>query len=316
MPFPPRPNFNRPRFARPSKPYHGRTTSTGTGTGTGQGLKTAGGFSPRPQSSAASMRNQNVKKWPNINEIVVVKVDKVLDYGVFCSLLEYENATGFVHISQVESSWIKNIRNYVSEGQMRAALVQKIDKEKLQIDLSLTKVTERQQRLRIEEYKKLDRNKKLIEQMAKTLNKTKEEGWAAIAPPLIAMYGNIPQAFEAIAMDGERAIDGISKEWIPILVEVVKKNVRPAEKEVKGTLTIACTAPNGVELVKTALLESAKNVSNANIHYSYLGGGKYLLKVVSYDFKLAEKGLAGVQEKLHKYIGQNGTISFARQVVS
>ncbi len=302
MPFPPRPAGNRPHFSRPSKPYHGRTSATGTG-----------GFTPRPQSSAASMRNQNVKKWPNVNEIVVVKIDKVLDYGVFCSLLEYENATGFVHISQVESSWIKNIRNYVSEGQMRAALVQKVDLEKLQIDLSLTKVTERQQRLRIEEYKQLDRNKKLIEQMAKTLNKTKEEGWNAIAPPLISMYGNIPQAFEAIAMDGERAIEGVDEEWIPILVEVVKKNVRPAEKEVKGTLSIACTAPNGIELVKAALLESAKNVSNATITYSYLGGGKYLLKVVSYDFKLAEKGLSGVQERLHKYIGQQGTVSFARQ---
>lgn len=302
MAFPPRPTSNRPHFSRPSKPYHGRSPG-----------QAPGGFTPRPQSSAASMRNQNVKKWPNVNEIVVVKIDKVLDYGVFCSLLEYENATGFVHISQVESSWIKNIRNYVSEGQMRAALVQKVDLEKLQIDLSLTKVTERQQRLRIEEYKQLDRNKKLIEQMAKTLNKTKEEGWNAIAPPLISMYGNIPQAFEAIAMDGERAIEGVDEEWIPILVEVVKKNVRPAEKEVKGTLSIACTAPNGIELVKTALLESAKNVSNATITYSYLGGGKYLLKVVSYDFKLAEKGLSGVQERLHKYIGQQGTVSFARQ---
>lgn len=309
MPFPPRPNFNRPHFARPSRPYHGRTTSSSAGQGTG-------GFAPRIQSSAAAQRNQNVKKWPNINEIVVVKIDKVLDYGVFCSLSEYENATGFVHISQVESSWIKNIRNYVSEGQMRAALVQKIDREKLQIDLSLTKVSERQQRLRIEEYKQLDRNKKLIEQMAKTLNKTKEEGWNIIAPPLISAYGNLPQAFEAIAMDGARAVEGVPPEWVPILVEVVKKNVRPAEKEVKGTLTIACTAPNGVELVKTALLESAKNVSNANIHYSYLGGGKYLLKVVSFDFKLAEKGLLGVQERLHKYIGQNGTVSFTRQETS
>jgi translation initiation factor 2 subunit 1 len=306
MSIPPRPSFNRPHFARPSKPYHGRSTNTST----------QGGFSPRPQSSAAASRKQNVKKWPNVNEIVIVKIDKVLDYGVFCSLLEYENATGFVHISQVESSWIKNIRNYVSEGQMRAALVQKVDKEKLQIDLSLTKVSERQQRLRIEEYKQLDRNKKLIEQMAKTLNKTKEDGWNAVALPLISTYGNLPQAFEAIAMDGEHAAENVNREWVPILVEVVKKNVRPAEKEVKGTLTIACTAPNGVELVKTALLESAKNVSNAKISYSYLGGGKYLVKVISFDFKLAEKGLSNVQDKLQKYIGQNGTLSFVRQEAS
>ncbi|MEK6821251.1 MAG: S1 RNA-binding domain-containing protein, partial [archaeon] len=154
-------------------------------------------------------RNQHVKKWPQIGEIVIARIDKVLDYGVFCSLLEYEGATGFVHISQVESAWIKNIRNHVKEGQMRAALVQKIDMEKLQIDLSLTKVSERQQRLRIEEYKQLERNKKLVDIMAKSLNKTLSEGWSAVADPLVTDYGSIPLAFEAIALDGASAAEGV-----------------------------------------------------------------------------------------------------------
>ncbi len=303
MAFQPRGNFT----PRPQGSFRPRPQGS---------FQSRGTFQSRVPSPVASSRNQNVKKWPNINEIVVVKVDKVLDYGVFCSLLEYENATGFVHISQVESSWIKNIRNYVSEGQMRAALVQKIDREKLQIDLSLTKVSERQQRLRIEEYKQLERNKKLIEQMAKSFDKTKEEGWQAVAEPLIASYGSIAQAFEAIAMDGAAAVEGVGEEWIPILVETVQKNIRPSEKEVKGTLSVACTAANGVELVKTALLESPKGVSNASVHFSYLGGGKYLLKVVSFDFKLAEKALSHVQEKMRKYIGNQGTISFARQEAS
>lgn len=269
----------------------------------------------RAPSPVATSRNQNVKKWPNVGEIVVVRVDKVLDYGVFCSLLEYEGATGFVHISQVESSWIKNIRNYVREGQMRAALVQKVDLEKLQIDLSLTKVNERTQRLRIEEYKQLSRNKKLIEVMAKSLDKTADDGWKAVAEPLMHSFGSLPQAFEAIALEGASAVQEIiAKEWIPPLVDTVQKNIRPAEKEVKGTLTIACNAPNGVEIVKSALLEGLKGVQNANVKYSYLGAGKYQLRVVSFDFKFAEKALTGVQERITKRIGNTGTIAFARQV--
>ncbi|MFH0970195.1 MAG: S1 RNA-binding domain-containing protein [Candidatus Diapherotrites archaeon] len=264
-------------------------------------------------SAAPNLRNQHVKKWPQVGEIVIARIDKVLDYGVFCALLEYEGATGFVHISQVESAWIKNIRNHVKEGQLRVALVQKVDLEKLQIDLSLTKVSERQQRLRIEEYKQLERNKKLVEVMAKTLNKSLGEGWSIVAEPLIKMYGSLPLAFEAIAMDGASAAEGIAKEWIPILVETVQKNVRPTEKEVKGTLSIACTAPDGVERVKSALLSGAKGVHNANVCYSYLGAGKYLVKVISFDYKLAEKALASVQEKVQKNIGSFGTMSFVRQ---
>ncbi len=296
---------NRPFHSRP--PMGGRSSFSSS-----RSSSFSRGPAPAP---APNPRNQHVKKWPQYGEIVVIKIDKVLDYGVFCSLLEYEGATGFVHISQVESSWIKNIRNYVREGQMRAALVQKVDMEKLQIDLSLTKVSERQQRLRIEEYKQLARNKKLIEVMAKTLDQTLEDGWRAVAEPLIKVFGTLPPAFEAIAMDGANAVpDSIAKEWVASLVDVVQKNVRPAEKEVKGTLAIACTAPDGVERVKSALLESAKNVSNATVQYSYLGAGKYWVKVVSFDFKLAEKALSTVQERVKKNIGSYGTMVFTRQV--
>jgi translation initiation factor 2 subunit 1 len=271
-------------------------------------------FSPRTTIAAPNPRNQHVKKWPQFGEIVIVKIDKVLDYGVFCSLLEYEGATGFVHISQVESSWIKNIRNYVREGQMRAALVQKVDFEKLQIDLSLTKVSERQQRLRIEEYKQLNRNKKLVEIMAKAREKTLEEGWKEVAEPLMKSFGSLPTAFEAIALEGALAAEGIvPKEWLPFLVDTIQKNIRPTEKEVKGTLSIACTAPDGVERVKSALLEGAKGVHSATVHYTYLGAGKYMVKVVSFDFKLAEKALSQVQEKVQKNIGSYGAMSFARQ---
>ncbi|MEK6821487.1 MAG: hypothetical protein AABY11_03765, partial [archaeon] len=123
-----------------------------------------------------------------------------------------------------------------------------------------------------------------------------------------------PLAFEAIALDGASAAEGgVDAEWIPILGDTVQKNVRPAQKEVKGTLTIACTASDGVERVKSALLEGKKGVQNATVHYLYLGAGKYQIKVVSFDYKIAEKALSSVQEKVQKNIGSYGTMSFARQ---
>jgi translation initiation factor 2 subunit 1 len=272
----------------------------------------SGSFSRAPRPLPPS-RNQNVKQWPQVGETVVVHADKVLDYGVFCSLVEFPGATGFVHISQVASSWIKNIRNYVREGQMRAALVQKIDFEKLQIDLSFTKVSERQQRVRIDEYKQLKRNQKLVEQMAKSKGKTMEEGWKEIAEPLIAHYETLAQAFEAISLEGKSAVEGVDAKWVEIVADVVQKNIKAPEKAVKGILSISSHAPNGIELIKSALMEGMKGAKNAMIQYSYLGSGKYHIKVVSFDYKVAEKALAQVQEKIQKMIGNNGSYSFARQ---
>ncbi|MEM4326555.1 MAG: S1 RNA-binding domain-containing protein [Candidatus Diapherotrites archaeon] len=90
---------------------------------------------------------------PEQGEIVIGKITKVLDYGVFLELLEYEGVQGFVHISNVSSSWIKNIRNFVKEGQIRAGKVIAIDEKKNQIDISFTKVPPNAQREKIEEYR-------------------------------------------------------------------------------------------------------------------------------------------------------------------
>ena len=69
-------------------------------------------------------------EYPDRNELVVVKVTQILDYGVFAELLEYGNAKGFIHISNVSSSWVKNIRNVVKSNQVRVAKVLNIDVEK------------------------------------------------------------------------------------------------------------------------------------------------------------------------------------------
>src|SRR3989344_368771 len=92
------------------------------------------------------------ENYPEQGEVVIGKITKVLDYGVFLSLLEYEGMQGFVHISNVSSSWIKNIRNFVKDGQIRAGKVMAVDRYKKQVDISFTKVSQSQQREKIEEY--------------------------------------------------------------------------------------------------------------------------------------------------------------------
>ena len=78
---------------------------------------------------------------PERDELVVVKVVKVLDYGVFVELLEFNNMKGFIHISNVSSSWVKNIRNLVKMNQVRVAKVVNINEERDQIDLSFARVS-------------------------------------------------------------------------------------------------------------------------------------------------------------------------------
>ncbi len=250
------------------------------------------------------------KELPEIGEIVVCKINKILDYGVFVELLEYEGVTGFVHISQVASSWIKNIRNYVKENQTRAAQVTNIDSKKNQIDLSFVKVSPSEQRLRIEEFKQVKRSQKLIELLAKEKKKSFEVTWEKVAEPLIQNYGSLYKAFETITLEKQEACKGVEESWIPSLVSMVEKNIESPRKIVRGVIELHSLAFNGVEIIKDVLLKTLKTVKGEK-EFLYKGSNKFLVRVTSTDYKSAEKKLKEICETAVELIKkQQGTGQF------
>ncbi len=250
---------------------------------------------------------------PSIGEVVVCKVKQVLAYGCFVELLEYDNIKGFIHVSQVASRWVKNIRNFVKEGQVRAAKVTSINRERNQIDLSLVKVNSAEQRARIEEFKQLKRNKKLLELLAKQHKVDEAVVWEAVAEPLVSEYGSLFGAFQKIALEGESAVKGVDAKWIGSLVELVKKNVVVPEKTIKGFISICSLKEDGVEIIKEALEKGMKSTKDAEIEIYYAGAGKYAVKVTSFDFKVAERVLQFVEKEIVSFIkAAGGTAEFTR----
>lgn len=253
------------------------------------------------------------KEFPSIGETVIVKVTKVLPYGAMAELLEYENLNGFVHVSQVASRWIKNIRNFVKENQIRAAHVLSVDRGKEQIELSLTKVSAGAQRKKIEEWKQFKRAQKLVEILASENKKSFDDTWSEVAEPLIEKFSSLTLAFQEIAL-AKTVPEIIPKKWAKPLLELVEKNIVVPEKIVKGTLLLSSNAPNGVELIKKALKEAqSSEKENAKIELLYTGSGKYIIKVVSFDYKIGERVMNEAAEKAIKFIeGAKGTGKFSK----
>jgi len=235
--------------------------------------------------------------FPEHGEIVIGRITKVLDYGVFMELLEYEGSQGFVHISNVSSSWIKNIRNFVKEGQIRAGKVINVDQGKRQVDISLTKVSANLQRTRIEEYKQSKRSQKLIEMLAQKVDEKPEIAWQEVAEPLLEKYDSLYEAFQKILLSGQEAAPNISKKWILPLIELVQGNFEMPQKSVKGKIFLSIPGPNGVEDLKKSLLAGVKKGSkNANIFYE--GSGRYSISATSIDYKSAEKILRDIADEI------------------
>lgn len=231
---------------------------------------------------------------PEIGEVVVCKITRVLDYGVFVELLEYEGANGFIHVSEIASRWVKNIRNHVKENQIRAAKVLAIRRDRNQIDLSLTKVGESVQRAKIDDYKKTKRAQKLIELIAEKQKKPFEEAWLNVAEPLMQNYETLYDALQQISLHGKDAAKGVNAAWLEAAMDVAKNSIEVQKRELTGTLTLESLAPNGVDLIKKSLAEAKKS---KDIEIFYVGSGKYVVHAKALDFKQAEKLLRESAEK-------------------
>ncbi len=250
---------------------------------------------------------------PEIGEVVVVKVKRVLDYGVFADLLEFNNRQGFVHISEIASRWVKNIRNHVKENQVRAAQVLAINTQKNQIDLSLTKVSSGLQRATIDDWKKSKRAQKLVEIMAQKRKVSFEEAWKMVAEPLLEKHESLYEAFQAISLQGKSAATEIPVAWQELVIETCQSSIEVPEKTVDAVLELSSMSSNGVEIIKKTLFE-AKQASKEKVELFYEGGGRFAVRVTARNFKAAEKGLQAVTEKaVSLLVAQGGKAKVERK---
>ncbi|MFH0954667.1 MAG: S1 RNA-binding domain-containing protein [Candidatus Micrarchaeota archaeon] len=252
--------------------------------------------------------------YPEIGEVVVVNVKRVLDYGAFADLLEYPNVAGFVHISEIASRWVKNIRNHVKENQVRAAKVLAIKRDKNQVDLSLTKVSEGQQRQRIDEWKKQKRCQKLIEILAKKSNLEFVAVWNEIVEPLYEEYDSVFEAFSKIALEGKSAAKKVPEKWIGPLVELCQSNIEVSKKTLEADLELSSNASDGVENIKFALAEAKTAGQKWVPEIFYKGSGHFAVRVTASTFKDAEKGLETITQKAISAIGSKGGKGLSQKV--
>lgn len=66
------------------------------------------------------------------NTLVEVEVKKIMEYGGICFIIDYPNLTGILHIGQLTKGFVKNIQEYLYEGQRLTVQVLKKEKNRLE----------------------------------------------------------------------------------------------------------------------------------------------------------------------------------------
>jgi translation initiation factor 2 subunit 1 len=250
---------------------------------------------------------------PEEDEIVLCTVTNVQYNSVFCTLDEYENKSGMIHISEVSAGRIRNIREYVQEGKKVYCKVLNVDIERGHIDLSLRRVGEGQRRDKSMTLKQEQRAENLIEHIAKEHKKEPAEFYKQVAGPILEHYEYIYMAFEDI-VEGKFTLTqtSLDAKTAKMVEETVKERIKPKQVQIEGVFSITTFIENGVAKVRETLTKASEAAGKSEIRY--LGAGKYKIVVVAEEYKEAEKKLKAATDTVDKSFKNVATseVSFER----
>jgi len=244
---------------------------------------------------------------PKAGEYVIVKIGHIMPYGAFCELVEYPGYRGFIHISEVSTSWVKNIRQHVKEGQMRVAKVLRVSHDRKMCDLSLKRVSGAIEKRKLDEVRRKKRAKGLL---------TVAEKIAGTPPPdleekLSEHFGDVLKAFEEAALHGMDALADVNipEKWKEAIVAVAKKYIEVPRRTVRAEIDIVVPGPRGVDIIKDALISGrsiAEGEKHTEVRIYTQGAPTYVIEVTSYDYKKAEQLLSKICEHIVDRIQKAG----------
>jgi len=249
-------------------------------------------------------------QYPEVGDLVVASVTRVVDYGAYVKLDEYDGVEGLIHISEIASTYVRNIRVHVREGQKLVLKVLRVSSQRAQVDLSLRRVTGREKSEKMLEWKKVKKADSIMKGAAEKL-KVAEEEVSKVRSAIYDKFDNPFDSFEEAADEGEEVFTkiGISEEWAKALTEVARSKIRLEKAKVTGTVELTCTKTEGVEAIRQAL-KGAKKVKKSRgttIKVYTIGSPRYRFEVRSKEITDAQATLnLAVEEALNEIKGLGG----------
>lgn len=244
-------------------------------------------------------------EWPERGELIVGTVLRVNPFSAFISLDEYGGKEGMIHISEVARKWIKDIKEFLKEGEKIVAVVMNVDEEKKHVTLSLKRVDKYDAEERMKEFKREQKAEKMLSMIAKERKISLDEAYKEVGFKLQEGFGEMFKGFQSSLTDQGYNIllrKGIPEDLARIIKEIAEKQMELKEIVIRGLLELRSPAPNGIEIIKKALLEAEKN----NMEVKYISAPNYQLYLKTKDAKAGERKMKEISENIIKILESSG----------
>ncbi|MEM3272777.1 MAG: S1 RNA-binding domain-containing protein [Candidatus Micrarchaeaceae archaeon] len=242
------------------------------------------------------------KNMPDVNEIVLARIKKIMPFGAYCDLVEYP-LEAFLPIKEVSSGWVKNIHEFIKEGREEVAKVIYVDPSKRAVDISLKKVSKREQKDKINDYNLEKRSESIFNQALKASNKLNERD--QILEKISQKFSTYTDLIFSVSRDegvlNELQLDPKFKD---ALIEIVSKSIKPRVYKVAYTIELNQDTAS-IDMIKKAFLE----VEASGAEVRYLGSPRYKVLASGESYPEAEEKIKKATEALRKYFGEGFKIA-------
>lgn len=213
--------------------------------------------------------------------VVMCIVKRIAGTVVFVDIEGF--GEGSITFSEISPGRIRNIRDFVVPKKRIICKVLRVSGDR--IDLSLRRVTSKEQKEVLEEYKQEKSYKSVLESVLG--EKAKE---------ILAKITEKQRLLEFIenAKENPKELEKITTKANAEKVLTILNNQKTKTAILKKTLQFSTKEPQGIELIKKLLKE------NSEIEIKYISAGKYSLKAEDKDLKNADKKIKNFEEFLDK----------------
>jgi translation initiation factor 2 subunit 1 len=200
------------------------------------------------------------QRYPEVDDLVMVKVKQIAEMGAYVSLLEYNNIEGMILLSELSRRRIRSINKLIRVGRNEVVVVLRVDKEKGYIDLSKRRVSPDDAKKLDDKYSKSKVVHSIMKHLAETNHKRVEDLYSSFAWPLYKTFGHAYDAFKLALSDADKVFGtaGVqtaifTAEIKAALLEQLARRLTPKAVKVRADIELTCFHYEGIDSIKAAL---------------------------------------------------------------
>ena len=249
------------------------------------------------------MRKLGTPKW---GELVIVRIIKINPHSATADLIEYKR-TGYIQAVEVAKKWVRNISEFLKEGQFVVCRVLRADPQN--IDLSVKRVARDEANRKLTAFKRETRFEKLFEVIGKEMGKDLETAYREVGFDLQENFGSMEKSFEFAWKNPDLLRQRIGqKEWVEKIIAIANKTFTEKTHEMKSNLKLVSYSSNGLDIIKNALDKAQKS----NFEVRYVSAPNYQIIGKGKDAKKLRAEIEQVSEEIVKEVNKNrGECSFS-----